>query len=369
MEWSDEQEKALEYMEKNWNKKPINVLTGFAGSGKSTIISELIRRLKIPKHKVAYCAYTGCAAMVLKRKGINAQTIHHLIYNTKVDEATGEFYSTLKFKLDEDYKLIIIDEGSFVTDKLLDDMLTFNIPIIMLGDEGQLPPPLGNMNEYISSPDVRLTKIFRQENGSSIIDFATNLRKGIFNFTFNDNNVKCLNELNYSMLEWADQILCCTNENKDILNKAIRQKKGFTANIPEVGDKLICLRNNWHKLPYTGPDYELVNGMTGYVEEILDIHFSSFVNFNYMEIIFSLDFNKDIKYRIMIDLNPFLGKNPAHQRAGLELFDYGYAISIHKSQGSQWDKVLVYARNSFGDKKKLFYTAATRAADKLVWVS
>ena len=365
-ELSEEQKNAIEYIEKIWNKQPITVLTGYAGTGKSSTITALISRLGLKKSEVAYCAYTGCAAMVLKRKGIQAQTIHHLIYNTKKDRKTGKLYSILKYKLDRDYKLIIIDEGSFVGEKIMEDLLTFKVPIIMMGDEGQLPPPIDKINKYMLKPDVRLTKIFRQKDGNSIIEFANNMRKGLFSFNYDDNFVKCLPNCNLSMCLWADQILCCTNKNKTIVNQAIREYKGFKSRIPEVGDKLMCLKNNWDNLPISGEQYELVNGMTGYVEEILDSTFSP--KYNTMTIRFSLEFDRSIVYETTIDLNPFLDKEPMDIQ-GIDSFDFGYACSIHKAQGNQWGKVLVYAKNGFGDKKKLYYTAATRAIDKLVWVS
>lgn len=362
---SQEQEEALNYIEQVWDKRPVTVLTGYAGTGKSTVINELIRRLNINKSKIAFCAYTGCAAMVLKRKGINACTIHHLIYNTRKDKS-GNLYSFLKRTLDNDYKLIIIDEGSFLNDKILDDLLSFNIPIIMLGDDGQLPPVNGKINKFMEQPNAKLTKIFRQANGNTIIDFANNLRTGVFDYTYNDNYIKCTNELSLGMCLWAEQILCCTNKERKEINQIMRQAKGYTDNIPQVGDKLICLKNNWDNMPYTGENYELVNGMTGYVEKILDVQFSPWQST--MEIVFALEFNRDIKYTTIIDLNPFLNR-PVMDNKELDLFDFGYAITIHKSQGSQWDKVVVVAKHGFGDTKKLFYTAATRAIKQLVWVS
>ena len=365
-ELSEEQKNAIEYIEKIWNKQPITVLTGYAGTGKSSTITALISRLGLKKSEVAYCAYTGCAAMVLKRKGIQAQTIHHLIYNTRKDNRTGKLYSILKYELDRDYKLIVIDEGSFVGEKIMEDLLTFKVPIIMMGDEGQLPPPIDKINKYMLKPDVRLTKIFRQKDGNSIIEFANNMRKGLFSFNYDDNFVKCLSNYNLSVCLWADQILCCTNKNKTEINKAIREYKGFKSQIPEVGDKLMCLKNNWYNLPISGENYELVNGMTGYVEEVIDATFSPY--YNTMKILFSLEFDRSIVYKTTIDLNPFLDKEPMDIK-GIDSFDFGYACTIHKAQGAQWEKVLVIGKNGFGDKKKLYYTAATRAEKKLVWVS
>lgn len=366
IELSEEQKRAITYIKNNYTKQPVTVLTAWAGCGKSTTINALVKELNLFKKDIAYCAYTGCAALTLKKKGINAQTIHHLIYNTRKDKKTGKLFSILKKHLDNDYKLIIIDEGSFVDEKVMQDLLSFKIPIIMMGDEGQLPPPIGKMNKYILNPDVKLTKIFRQKDGNSIINFASNLRYGIFDYTFNDNNVKCFNELTLEMCLWADQILCATNKDKDNINTIIRKSLGFTDKIPQVGDKLICLKNNWKNLPLKGEQYELVNGMTVFIEKIIKVEL--YGDYNIMEAEISLEFDKNIIYKTFIDLNPFLGKK-IQEIKELDIFDYGYACTIHKSQSSQWSKVLVYAKNSFGDKKKLFYTAATRAIDKLVWVN
>ena len=96
IELSEEQKKAIEYIKNNYTKQPVTVLTAWAGCGKSTTISALVKQLNLSKNEVAYCAYTGCAALTLKKKGINAQTIHHLIYKTKKDKKTGQLFSIIK---------------------------------------------------------------------------------------------------------------------------------------------------------------------------------------------------------------------------------------------------------------------------------
>lgn len=375
MELAKEQEEGIKYFLNNYKKQKIITIIGPAGTGKTLIAGEIAKRLKIRKEFIAYCAYTGCAALMLKRKGLNATTIHQLIYITKKKE-NGEFTTFLRKELEFPYKVIVIDEGSFLNEKILKDLQSFGIPILLLGDPYQLGPIEGLMNDYIKNPDVVLKTIFRQKEGSDIITFADNLRNNINNFTIFTDEVKCIrkNQVSTETLLCADQILCCTNAVRNGINKTLREHFGYNEKFPMVGEKIICLKNNWNNFPFTtggqkNKDYELVNGMTGFIEEIKDISLEK--NKYIMKAVFALEFDRKIKYIVNIDLNPFFDLPPFrdNKEEFRDSFDFGYAITIHKSQGNQWDKVLVYSNNAFGEKSRLYYTASTRAAKCLVWVS
>ena len=122
-------------------RQQIITIAGPAGSSKTSIIGYIIKNLGLQKNEVEYCAFTGKASLVLRNKGIPAQTIHHLIYNVLKNRETGQFYFVKKESLDNyNCKLIVIDEISMVGEKLLTDLKSFNIPIICCGDPYQLEP-------------------------------------------------------------------------------------------------------------------------------------------------------------------------------------------------------------------------------------
>lgn len=350
----------------------VMTIAGGAGVGKSSLVSYIIKNLGLRPGEVEYCAFTGKAALVLRNKGIPAQTIHHLIYNVLKNRETGQFYFVKKEYLDNySCKLIVVDEISMVGEKLLTDLKSFNIPIICCGDPYQLEPVKDSSNNLLDNPDFLLTEIFRQEEGNSIIDLGEQLRnhQGIYS-KYNDNYIQSINseELNLGMLNWADIVLCSKHSTRMDLNNEIRKEKGFKKPYPELGDKLICLKNYWGVTSKKNME-PLVNGTIGYVKEI---KFTSLATFNsYMDVKFVPEWDLEDYYDIRIDLNKFFNwtpfKNTFRSRPRVDI-DFGYCITIHKSQGSQWDKVLVYSVDAWGDKYKLLYTAVTRASKKLLYI-
>lgn len=338
----------------------------------TSIVGHIIKNLGLQKNEVEYCAFTGKASLVLRNKGIPAQTIHHLIYNVLKNKETDQFYFVKKESLDNyNCKLIVIDEISMVGEKLLTDLKSFNIPIICCGDPYQLEPVKDSSNNLLNNPDFLLTEIFRQEEGNSIIDLGEQLRnhQGIYS-KYNDNYIQSINseELNLGMLNWADIILCSKHSTRINLNNEIRKEKGFKKPYPELGDKLICLKNYWNVTSKKNME-PLINGTIGYVKEI---KFTSLATFNsYMDVKFVPEWDLEDYYDIRIDLNKFFGwvpfKNSYRSLPRVDM-DFGYCITIHKSQGSQWDKVLVYSADAWGDKYKLLYTAVTRASKKLLYI-
>lgn len=163
--------------------KPTFTIAGVAGSGKSTIIEIIIEEMGLDKKNVRYCAYTGMASNVLIRKGNPATTIHKLIYDPieVQDEKTKRKKIVFKLKetLDEDIRLIVVDEVSMVSQKMLDELLSFGIPILATGDPKQLPPIGSGMNKLLDNPDVFLDEPLRQALDNPIIYIANLLRQGI----------------------------------------------------------------------------------------------------------------------------------------------------------------------------------------------
>ena len=171
------------------NKDPITVIAGYAGSGKTSIINYFIENNDL-MDKTRFVTFTGKASLVLRNKGLPATTIHKLIYDAFKNKRTGKFYFRKKATLDPSIKLLVVDEVSMVPANLLRDLMSFEIPIIALGDPGQLEP-IGEDNGLLKNPDFFLDEIHRQAKDNSIIRLSMMVRQGKpLPLISNDPNVK-----------------------------------------------------------------------------------------------------------------------------------------------------------------------------------
>lgn len=377
------------------NKKPYTVIAGYAGTGKSTLVKFIISALAQegvdPNVDVCYCAFTGKACTVLSKKGNkNVSTLHKLLYKSMPKE-TGGYIRRPVARGEIKYKVLVIDEVSMVPLEMISLLLTHNIYCIFLGDPFQLPPIDKNAdNGLLKKPDIFLDEIMRQAAESEIIQLTMKIRNGERIDTFSGNDVMILDKskLNTGMLQWADQVLVGTNNTRIGLNnqmRALAQKSGN----PEEGDKVIALRNYWDEFDNEGN--ALVNGIIGYVKNGFESFFKLpyWVKPNVPSVdILTFDFVAETGEefsQLSADLNMFntgittldwkttykLGRNEKTQHLIPKEFAYAYAITTHKAQGSEWDKVLVVEESFPFDKKEhaqWLYTAATRAADKLILV-
>ena len=382
-----------------WEKKDRQIfeIAGYAGTGKTHAASNFIEEIGLEEDEVKYAAFTGKAALVLQRKGVNATTIHKLIYDieyynefvldkdgNKVKNSNGKFKTIQKFrfvkrtKLDEKIKLIILDECSMINQSMWDDIRSYDIPIIVLGDTQQLPPIIGEP-VLLKNPDVELTQIVRQQSKSYLIDIATEAREGKYitvpdNRKYkNSNDVWIIyeDEVTDKILMGVDIILCGTNKKREAINNHIRYNiLGRESKLPEKGDKLICRKNNWNLL--IGDDIPLINGMSGIV--LNNIEKESMTNKSIV-IDFKPDFLDEYYHNIEVDRVVFESTDKKEVRNAMKYgntnkFEFGYAITTHLSQGSEWDKVLIF-EEWMGDKdymSKWLYTAITRAKKKVIIV-
>lgn len=270
-----------------WYKDQTNQVfayTGFAGTGKTFTIHYLISSLqeidkKLDYDHIAFCAYTGKAALVMTQKSegkYRASTIHHLIYELDDTEKTPKFVLKNKDELKSQYKLIVVDEASMVDGKTERDLKSFDIPIIAIGDNGQLEP-ISNSNDdrgtLLDNPVVELTEIHRQAEGNPIIHLSMLARQGkkIEPGKYGDRAyVISKRDLSFerklAIYQRADQVICGYNKTRNMVNQRIRQNLGFKTPFPEVDDKLICTKNNWSK---ELEEINLVNGLTGYVKSVV----------------------------------------------------------------------------------------------------
>ena len=252
--WSPQQEEDLKLVSiwyKRYRANPkkesqVFYLAGYAGVGKTTLAIGFAEYIDGP---VVFGAYTGKAALVMHKKGcIGAKTIHSLIYRTRINPKTGEMSFDLNRETSEliGASLVIIDECSMINKEIARDLLSFRVPILVLGDPGQLPPPEGAGAFTNAVPDFMLTEIHRQAKDNPIIALATKVRQKepLSLGTYGESRI--VDNPSIDEILSFDQILVGRNETKDHLNQALRKEKGFISVLPEKGDKIICVKNN-HK--------------------------------------------------------------------------------------------------------------------------
>lgn len=360
--------KAVYWFKNESETKQFFTISGYAGTGKTTIVKKMIERIDIDEEKITYVALTGKAALQLNMNGNKAITIHRLIYHVEEDE-NGQAKYVLRKKDDLSYlSLIIVDEVGMADKKLMDDLKTFGIPIIALGDHGQLGP-IGEDNGLLRKPDVLLTEIHRQAQENPIIYLSMLAREGKpIPYGKYGSEVIVLPKkhklLNLDLLLRANQVLCSYNKTRRMLNERMRGAKGFTNPLPVIGDKVICTKNNWEE---EVDGINLINGLIGEVKSVKKEYN------NVISMDFQPEFSKKNLFRdLPVLTNGFLGfQITPKQRREFNIFDFGEAITVHKSQGSQWDNLCVFHEpmgKTQADRNRGLYTAITRAAERLILI-
>lgn len=389
MELTNKQKQGLKIAIDRYNQhEPYTIISGYAGSGKTTLVRYIIGALNIDPDRVAYAAYTGKAAQVMESRGCaGAQTTHQLLFNAKQTAKGYKFYKKQTEKIREEYDLIVIDEVSMLPLDFWTLLLSHKIHVIAMGDPAQLPPVQEDQNNHIlDHPDIFLDEIMRQEQENEIIRLSMFVREGgkLENYQSEQKQVLLLpkEELNSGITDWADQILVGKNATRQQINAEIRANKGYLEK-PQIGESVICLHNYWRYVTINKDEAPLTNGTIG---TILNCITKTYNLPNYISrqplnlyIMNIKTDNGDYMY-LPVDQNSFHNLPPqlnekqeyllnkdSYTTAPIPLqFDYGYAITVHKSQGSEWDKVLVIEENFGQDYSKWLYTAITRAKEKLI---
>lgn len=364
----------------NPSRKPYITLGGYAGTGKTTLISILREELNRinPKAKVAFCSYTGKAVQVMKRKLMEQKvsikgdflgTIHSLIYRTIEDSSGRVLGWALKDKFELNYDLMIVDEASMVDEKIWADLMSFRIPIIAVGDHGQLPPVSGEFN-LMQKPHLRLTEIHRQARENPIIELSILARQNgeIPHGSYGGAVEKVSYAESGSMVEDIFSnynpdtlILCGYNNSRVKINTAVRGYLGFENPEPCADDRVICLRNNREKA--------IFNGMLGTILDIKRLEGEKYQTTILME-------GMPNAYEGIISSEQFFSPKTLNnilgykKTQGMDLFDFGYALTVHKAQGSQARKVVLFEERfkEMDDEmwKRWLYTAVTRAEEELL---
>jgi exodeoxyribonuclease-5 len=361
-DWTQEQAAAIDRVGR-WLKdgeQPVFRLFGYAGVGKTTLARHVA---EAAAGETAFAAFTGKAALVMRAHGCsNATTIHALIYRASegVDGAPT-------FTLNEDgpasrASLIVIDECSMVDAELARDLLSFGKPILVLGDPFQLPPVKGGGYFTEAAPDVMLTQIHRQAEDNPIIRLSQIVRSGgeLKDGSYGETRVIRRAAIDATQVLAADQVLVGVNRTRRAYNQRVRQLTGFAEPLPLAGDRLVCLRNDRTK--------GLINGGLWRVEALGGV-VKDFVRMT----VRSEDDGAAKSVKVAV-LKAFFegteGELAYPLRRESDEFDYGYALTVHKAQGSQWDDVLLFDESyAFREHRaRWLYTGLTRAAKRLTIV-
>jgi exodeoxyribonuclease-5 len=400
--WTPEQERALK-MCGDWLRGPEQEMRvfGYAGTGKTTIA----RHLAATSDGVTlFAAYTGKAANVMRKSGCaGATTLHSLLY--KPSQGSTEEVHRLQtlishpdtdprdlpelrydlraakekadrpvFSLNEDSplrgaSLLVVDEVSMVNADMKRDILSFGIKVLVLGDPAQLPPVSGEEGAFTSlAPHILLTDIQRQAKDNAIIRWATKVREGgIIDFG-TDGECRKIRKTSISagdLLLRSGQLLTGKNETRRKLNAQARKLMGASGPYPNKGETLVCLKND-HRAGFLNGVTCVAASTAQLIEDalVMDLYYED------MEL-------KDVEANTV----PFdLYENPDAEaetgywdRMRYQKFDFGYCLTVHKAQGSQWDKVTI-CDDGFGkrggptERARWLYTAITRAQRELVIV-
>jgi exodeoxyribonuclease-5 len=362
VDWSPQQDdalKAVSHWLKDRNGEQVFRLFGWAGTGKSTLAVHLAQGVK----SVKYAAFTGKAALVMRKHGCKgASTIHSLIYSLISDEE-GE----PKFALDPESEaasadLIVIDEVSMVDENLGRDLLSFGTKVLVLGDPFQLPPVQGAGFFTLHEPDVMLTEIHRQARDNPIIRMSVDIREGEYleNGRYGESKVIARGDIDSAEVQEADQVLVGRNKTRLDYNDRLRELKGLPRHEPVVGDRLVCLRNN--------PVKKLLNGQIWTVAEVRKRPGHRF----------SMTLEADdpgikSKAKVVTHEAFFSGEEDTlswPERRQYDEFTFGYCLTVHKAQGSQWDNVYLFDESFVfrEDRRRWLYTGVTRASEKITVV-
>lgn len=372
------------------NHEKYTCIAGYAGSGKSTLIKFIISALGVDQEsEVAYIAFTGKAANVLQAKGCpNATTAHKLLYKAR-PLPNGNFIFEEKYLGDSGLKVIVVDEISMLPRQMWELLISHGIYVIAAGDPGQLPPvDKDTDNHVLDKPHIFLDEIMRQAQDSEIIRFSMWIREGkpMSQFPCSNEQVMIIKPQDTvtGMYTWADQIICSTNAKRKEINQIARQLLGYSV-LPQKGDKIISLRNHWDYLSLSG-NWALTNGSIGTIEkfELKEVWVPRYIKtggpITYMHTDIRLEDNDifigmPIDYEGLVTGNYSLDSRQVYQLNKNKMtpdapfdFTYAYGITGHKSQGSEWDKVLMIEEDFPFSKEehiKAMYTEATRAREKL----
>lgn len=338
-------------------------IAGYAGTGKTTVLGEIVRQLK--GKLILMCAPTGKAAAAMRAKvagtGVQVGTVHSCMYYPPKETDDKELHFRKRKHIEAD--LVIVDESSMLNTKMLSDVMSFGVPTILVGDSFQLPPVSGDRISQLDSPDAKLTHVFRQALDNPVIRAATEVRLegrlpvdgfnksetgacGIF--SKKDRRAYSLAEQFYKAVGNTDTtILCYTNRTRCKLNAKIRDRLGYN-DILSQNEKIVVLKNDYKHTLYNGQVYtvrKVEDSGGGMLTVGLD------------------GAESDLCVSAKLLGEERVQRVPEY----IVPMHYGYALSVHKSQGSEWQHVLLFDEHPHDDEYlHWLYTGITRAKKNLL---
>ncbi len=334
-------------------------LFGYAGTGKTTLAKHIAAGVE---GEVLFAAFTGKAALVMRSKGCtDASTIHSLIYRARERDEEMPSFELWNDSPAADAKLIIIDECSMVDAELGRDLMSFGAPLLVLGDPAQLPPIQGGGFFTEAEPDAMLTEVHRQAENDPIVRLSMQIRAGerLAPADYGTTQVVRRSELDPQRVLEADQVLVGRNATRRAYNARMRERRGLTEPLPLAGDKLVCLRNNKKKGLFNGSLWQVGTARarkTGVLS---------------MRLTPDEGFAKPVKVSVRPEcFTGAIEELDWSLRKRYDEFDFGYVLTVHKAQGSQWDDVVLFDESfAFQEsRERWLYTGVTRAAKRLTVV-
>lgn len=377
-EFTDDQKSAIDSISE-WYKnssRQVFKMGGVAGTGKTTLIANLATLLKHTTGHyptIAYCAFTGKASKVMRDKGMDANTIHSTIYIPEVSHNKEtemiEYSFVLKDSIDAD--LIVVDEASTVSQELCNDILSFNKKVLYVGDYAQLPPVGDDINLMEEKElDFKLEKIHRQAEKSGIIRLSMAIRNGddVAYHETQDTVKVPISKFDKSELVYFNQVICGMNRVRVRTNRIMREAYGFKSEFPEKKDKMIFLTNDKEHNIYNGQQFIVVSSKKDkdgdFFLEYVDIYDK---DAGVQRCIVTQKLINSEKGTSTLKLTKKEWKKKMNQ------CDYGYCITSYKSQGSEFNTVLMIDDGfGFWDddlRRRHLYTCCTRAKQRFVWLN
>lgn len=397
-QWSPQQDAALRYVQ-NWyknesKKQQVCRLFGYAGTGKTTLAKHFAEGID---GQVKFATFTGKAAHIMASKGCEgASTVHRLIYRPKISsknhlkvlekqladleaapepqfetisrvreeikkeqQNAGRMSFSLNLESDLRFaKLLILDECSMIDKNMGADLESFGIPILVLGDPEQLPPIYGQGYFTEVKPDIQLDEIHRQALDNPIISMAETVRKGEPLPLGSYGGSKVIDQkLEGGEMLNHDIILTGLRRTKKACDDRCRSLLGHQSAVPEKHDQVMCVKNNHSMELLNGQIFEVLEHATPMGDATLSLHVKN------------LDDNEEKVVTVSEKLFHGQPLQKWEHEEDIQEFEYAYAITVHKAQGSQWGNVLLFDQKekfpmwSVRDRQRWLYTGITRAAD------
>lgn len=324
-------------------------LHGVAGTGKTTVATMIAKELDRAK----LCAYTGKAASVLRKKsGMTTSTVHGLFYryiDKDIDPKTKRTILQFEKRIGPGGmtgEKVILDECSMIDQKMAKDLLQSGAKIIAVGDPAQLPPFSGA--SFFNKPDAVLIEVHRQALESAVLRQAHAVRL-TGRYEADGDDFVVIDKAKAEHMLAADVILCWRNATRHRLNYKMRDLLECDLPYPMAGEQVVCLKNAAKFGIFNGCVYQLARNFEPddrTIALLMDGAEFEVPNCRFVERGGSLDDYDDDDF--------------------ISAFDYGYALTVHKAQGSEWDNVLLIDENHKHDRQRWLYTAITRAAKRIL---